>query len=871
MANNIFDKKIHDSIENYYNYKPDTLMPLLMVALAAQGKLSVSDQENGVVFCSIDLNEVMNYEWVKLDPVLRKQFKKYLSEGKSTIKVTGNLDESLKDIYQTFHHYDTYTVEQEYHHRIGVLYHHSCNEASEHAHREYATYCLATVLQDSSREFLQDCFLSISNFILFKSGLQPERPRLKVAQTLYTLLDYDGKGIVYNPFAGCAIAAAMIHAGDRLYADGDTNDKLFAAARLLNYGTGGNNAHVIQRNSLEWLNDFKIDYVMSTYRGYINGKSAFDFCLSKCFDTLADTGKFAGIVSPKDIFEHQSDEMKEALKRDWIETIVLLPFGEVAVLVNANKSLKMKKQVRFYNLNHPMLSHRPIISVLSDENYANFFKVSDIKKKDFLKNFLTSELPEREGCVIVKLSDFVSKIRKQTYSLSRVPEDQKVMAYIDRKQTYNMYKTVWMNDIDKKNISFLFAPAYHLSCDSLITNSKGKLEPRLFDADLGTAYFQDGYAFSIKPDAPFDAKWLMTQLNEPYVKRQLHPYGMDEMVPEAITENQILNLSLYKESENQQESDDDDSNNLEGEALPMGFELSSEHIIYTIHKFLGHGSFGYAYSALSHNLLNGEEKEVVLKEFFPCMDFHREGDELRAVVNEITNFEIDTERQKFCVEAEIMRRLGHTPDSHIVPAEELFKCEKTDTMYYVMPFYHAGSLQDLQNSGTNFSEELVLKHIVEPLCKALHIAHANRVLHLDIKPENILIDENGDAALTDFGVAKQYNDEGLIINRFGVHGTGAFAAPEMRVLGSAMIKFGSEPDIFGLAATIYNLVTNSRPHPIKYNSDEDTELRYFMKEANVSDKFADAIVAGLQDAAPARPANAQAFLNMFPGFEDVKL
>ena len=253
------------------------------------------------------------------------------------------------------------------------------------------------------------------------------------------------------------------------------------------------------------------------------------------------------------------------------------------------------------------------------------------------------------------------------------------------------------------------------------------------------------------------------------------------------------------------------------------------------------------------------------------MDFHREGDVLRAVVNEITNFEIDTERQKFCVEAEIMRRLGHTPDSHIVPAEELFKCEKTDTMYYVMPFYHAGSLQDLQNSGTNFSEELVLKHIVEPLCKALHIAHANRVLHLDIKPENILIDENGDAALTDFGVAKQYNDEGLIINRSGVHGTGAFAAPEMRVLGSAMIKFGSEPDIFGLAATIYNLVTNTLPHPIKYNSDEDTELRYFMKEANVSDKFADAIVAGLQDAAPARPANAQAFLNMFPGFEDVKL
>ena len=865
MANNIFSRRLHDSVENYYNYNPDTLMPLLMVALAAHGKLSISDQENGIVFCSIDLNEVMNYEWVKLDPALRKQFKQYLSEGKSNIKVTGVLDESLYDIYYTFYDYDNYTVEQEYHYRIGILYNHSSNEASENAHREYATYCLATSLLDSPIKFLQDSFLNIANHILVKSGLQPERPRLKVAQTLCTLLDYDGEGIVYNPFAGCAIAAAMIQAGDMLYADGDENDKLFATARLLNYGTGGNNAHVQQRNSLEWLNSSKIDYVLSTYRGYISGKSAFDFCLSKCFDTLADSGKFAGIVSPRDIFEHQSDEMKEALKRDWIETIVLLPFGEVAVLVNANKSSEMKKQVRFYNLNHPMLCCRPINSVLSDESYADFFKVSDIKKKDFLKNFIKPELPERDGSVIVKLCDFVSKIRRQTYSLTRVPEEEKVMAYIDRKETYNIYNSFWMNDINKKNISFLFAPAYHLTCDCLITNSRGRLEPRLFSAEQGTAYFQDGYAFSINTDAHLDTVWLMTQLNEPYVIRQLHPYGIDEMVPEAFTEDQILNLSLY------QEYNKHDSDNIEGNVLPMGYELSSEHAVYTIHKFLGHGSFGYAYSALSHNLINGEEKEIVLKEFYPCNNFHREGDEFRAVANKHTNFDIDTERQKFCEEAEIMRCLGNIPDSHIVPAEELFKCEKTDTMYYVMPFYHAGSLEDLQNAGTNFSEELVLKHIVEPLCKALHIAHANKVLHLDIKPENILVDENGDAALTDFGVAKQYDDEGSIINRSGVHGTSDFAAPEMHVDGSAMIKFGSEPDIFSLSATLYHIMTNYYPHPIQYNSDEDRDLRQSMKEAKVSNKFADAIVAGLQAAAPARPTNAQEFLNMFPGYENVKL
>ena len=866
-----FSGRLHDVIETYYRYNPDTLMPLLMVSLAAQGKLqpSTNFNDNAVALCSINPKEVASYDWVRLDPSLKNRIKESVASGVETICIEGLLDDSLLDIYEIFHHYDTFTVEEEFHHRIGILYEHSNNKASDYAHRQYAAITLAEELMALPKEWLRNNFIEVYHSILVKSGLQPERPRLQVAYALNALLQYDGVGKVYNPFAGCAIAAATIPAGENMYADGNANDKLFAVARLLNYGVGGSSLNYAQRDSREWI-DGKFDYVLSTYRGYVDGKSAFDFCLSKCFDTLADGGKFAGIAAPKDIFENQTAEFKEALKRDWVETIVLLPFGEVAVLINTRKSKRMKSRIRFVDQTNPMLHYFPIDELVQDDGFAEILRVSDVKKKGFLRNLVVPEIMERDGYEIVRLGDFVRKIRRKTYCLDHVGENSKVLAFIDRKRAYEKHRNAWMNGIEKSPISSLFAPAYHLKRDSLITNVRGYLEPRLFNADMGAAYFQDGYAFELC--LPIDSvNWLIEELKEPYVLRQLHPYGMDEMVPAVITEDQILDLKLYRETED--ELDWFDDVDFDSDQLPSGYELTGNGTVYTIHKFLGNGSFGYTYSAMAKNLATGEEREVVLKEFYPSCDFHREGEELRAVENDETRFVIEIEKEKFREEAKIMRRLGNTPDSHIVKVEDLFESEKTGTLYYVMPFYSSGSLQDLQNSGTVFKEDLLLQKVVKPLCKALHVAHKANVLHLDIKPENILIDDNGEAVLTDFGVAKQYDDGGSIINKDGAYGTSAFAAPEMRIhsCSSPMTKFGSEPDIFGLSATLYNLATRCRPYPIQYNSDDDCELREEMQQVNLSEGFINAIVAGLQAAAPARPRNAQALLNCFPGFEDVVL
>lgn len=857
--------KFHAILDFYYEQNPDTLMPLLLLVLARKEKLFI-DSENkikGTLFYSLSPLKLEKYEWIKNNRDFKNRIKKAIENNVESLSVVAQIPDSLKGIYDIFYKYDNFTVVREYHHRIGRLVNHSRNKEENHFLRIFSAFCLAEALLEIPQAYLDDQFLFIADQILFKSGLQPQRPRLQVAEILDALLNYRHDGIVYNPFAGCAIAAAALKAGDYLYADGDQNDKIFAAGRLINYGMGGSNIHFEKRNSEEWLPLKDIKYVLCTYRGYVEGKAAFDFCLSKCFDTISSDGRFAGIIAPKDIFEKQSPEFKEMLKRDWLDTIVLLPFGEVAVLANAKKERQYKGKVRFFNLNHPFTKNLPISSVLLGNHYVESFSIKDLRKKDFLKDHIIPEIDVREGFKIVKLGELVEKIKRYTYSLENICDFNKVMVYIDHNKPYNEYARPWMNGLNKKKIHYLLTPASRLDSDSLIVNDKGALEPRLFDAEKGRAFFQNGYAFRIKDSENLDVKWLIRELNKPYVERQLHPYGFDRLIPQTYSEDQVLNLKLYKEEEiESQDSKDDDK-------LPENFILEGNDIEYTIQRFLGNGFFGYAYVAESHNLFTGEVKKVVLKEFFPHRYLKRKGDKVMVKDNDYSN-EVEEFRQNFFEEAHLMKKLGSIEKSFIVPALETFHSDDTDTDYYVMPFYKNGSLEDLQESGYTFTEEMVTKHILEPLCRALHVSHCERVLHLDIKPENILVDDNGDAMLIDFGVARQYDSEGALINFDGVKSTSPFAAPELK--HGNMVKFGRQPDIFGLASSIFHLMAfPDFPKPIYEYSSYEEDMCNKLRNVKCTPDFINALLSGLYATPSKRPKDSIEFLRLFPGYKDFKL
>lgn len=865
---------LNNAVDIYYEYNPGTLMPLLMLALSAHGKLEVVNgfSDKGTVFASIDIQEVVAYDWVRLNSSLKKKFRDLLSEGKDVVSVRGIIPEGLKGIFEFIYRYDTETVVREYHHRIGRLVHHSSNGRSEKTQRQYSVVYLASQMVGLSQNWLQDNFVYLADRILELSGIQPGRPRLGVAEALWALLDYEGEGIVYNPFGGIALAAAMLGADGDLYVDGDEDEKLLYAAKLLCYGTGQAHIHIEKRDSLEWKPEKKPDFVLSTYLGYPNGQSAFDFCLGHCLEDFKESGQYAGIAHPEDIFEKRSPEMEEALQRDWVDSIALLPFGEVAVLVDASKRNERKGFVRLYNFTHPMLEHQDIVDIIGDDEYADIIKLSDIKKKGFLKSLIVKTPQEIEDYETVRLKDVIKPMPYWTWKFR---DDCQSLAYIDRTHEYDPYASPVMQRIEIKAVPSLFAPAFKLDEDCLLVNNKGPLEPIWFQAGYEEFYFQDGYAFKLIGSVK-DAHWLIDELKKKYVFEQLHPYGENRLIPNTITKEQILNLKLYKELP-------EDVRKAKHRLKP-GTILLDGNKQYTIIKGLGNGEFGFTYHVSVKNLASGDEteREAVLKEFFPWRMYHREGI-LAAINDEYYSDDIEEYRMEFKEESVIMHRLGTKKDSHIAPAYGFFYNEDTDTDYYLMPYYRNGSLEDLQKTH-DFSEEMLIKKVVFPLCKALKTAHGAKVLHLDIKPENIMVDETGDAVLIDFGVARRYDKAGELINRWGPMSCSVFAAPEMRnwqdrkmkedgnyIRGGKMVRFSTKADIYGVAASVYKLATGKDPYPVIENSSTDTDLRRAMGRSGFSGMFADAVVAGLQFSASSRPKNAQAFLKLFPGCEDIKL
>jgi serine/threonine protein kinase len=133
-----------------------------------------------------------------------------------------------------------------------------------------------------------------------------------------------------------------------------------------------------------------------------------------------------------------------------------------------------------------------------------------------------------------------------------------------------------------------------------------------------------------------------------------------------------------------------------------------------------------------------------------------------------------------------------------------------------MDYIEGKSLRTKLNREGVLSESLVLKYL-QQLLPALETAHKQSIWHLDIKPENIMVDRYGHVYLIDFGASKHIEQNSTLTTSMALAYTKGYCPPELADLTyesdlvQALKEIGPWTDIYALGATLYNLLTDSIP------------------------------------------------------------
>lgn len=249
------------------------------------------------------------------------------------------------------------------------------------------------------------------------------------------------------------------------------------------------------------------------------------------------------------------------------------------------------------------------------------------------------------------------------------------------------------------------------------------------------------------------------------------------------------------------------NNNL---ALPEGIILHGEAYDYKITSVLGQGSFGITYRAkvemrgalgtLDSNMY------VAIKEFFMK---EVNGRDNTSVTSGSTSRDglFEYYREKFEREARNLSTLQH---KNIVRVLESFQAN--GTVYYAMEYISGQSLDSLIIKAPHHClDAATALGYTQQLGSALSFMHSKGMLHLDVKPANAMVKDDGTVVLIDFGLSKQYaaNGEPESSTKVGA-GTPGYAPLEQASYREGK-GFPTMMDVYALGGTLYKMLTGQRP------------------------------------------------------------
>ena len=156
--------------------------------------------------------------------------------------------------------------------------------------------------------------------------------------------------------------------------------------------------------------------------------------------------------------------------------------------------------------------------------------------------------------------------------------------------------------------------------------------------------------------------------------------------------------------------------------------------------------------------------------------------------------------KRFHHEARILASLQHP---HILAVHDFGEAE--GYTFIVMPLVETGTLSDLLQGRPLTLEQI--RTVITQIGSALDYAHKRGLLHRDVKPSNVLIDESGNCLLSDFGLAKIVTGSSTLTSMGAILGTPAYMSPEQ----GQGLTLDARTDLYSLGVILYEMSTGLRP------------------------------------------------------------
>jgi serine/threonine protein kinase len=211
----------------------------------------------------------------------------------------------------------------------------------------------------------------------------------------------------------------------------------------------------------------------------------------------------------------------------------------------------------------------------------------------------------------------------------------------------------------------------------------------------------------------------------------------------------------------------------------MTLQIGEKVGAYTIQAPIGQGGMATVYKAYHAEL----DRHVAIKVIHP-------------------NF-LDDESfvARFVRESQIVARLNHP---NIVPVYDYDRHDQRP--YLVMKYIEGETLKERLSRGVMPIEDIL--HIMDGVAKALDYAHQEGILHRDVKPSNVVIDHNGHAYLTDFGLARTVQAGQSTLSADMLLGTPHYISPEQ---AKGMKDIDGRTDVYSFGVMLYELFVGRVP------------------------------------------------------------